>query len=150
MLGYHKIQTICVAAILASLMAACSSVPTPKLPFVGGANKDDAKNNPSIAQNVTESTEQVTTETAPPVVPKFVPGDLLGLDVNQLDGLLGTPAFVRQEGLGNYRRYDSQRCNLIVLFERDVSGRTVSAALEAGSFFSSAERPELQDCLNGF
>ncbi len=126
-------------------VTACSSVP--KLPLIGGKDKNSTV---AVTSLVNDPASSAVVEPQTPPAPKFFSGDLLGLEASQIDGLLGTPSFVRREGQGQFRRYDGQKCNLIVLLTRDASGRIVSTGLEAASFFSSSGKPDLQECLNGF
>ncbi len=157
------------ACVLVSLVGVCSCSSVPGLGIL--KRGDDAKLATSASSDANAAPgdetgpspdsasvdpvlgveSQPNPESTPePIVNGLIPSDIFGLTADQLDGQLGAPAFVRQEGRGTYRRYDGRVCNLIVLMTSDASGRQVATVLEATSFNSSAQKPELQTCLNGF
>ncbi len=148
------------------LLGACSSVPkvgSLSNPFsknrnVEAADLDSAANND---ENPVEASPTDPSQTdplainraapaAPPTPPRFFVSDLMGLNVSQLDGILGSPSFVRREGAGQFRRYASEMCNLIIILQRDVSGRVVSTQLSSRGFIAGEPVLQTQECLNSF
>ncbi|MEX0645268.1 MAG: hypothetical protein WD076_08155 [Parvularculaceae bacterium] len=84
---------------------------------------------------------------AAPGKPAFTQADLIGLDAEAIDELLGTPALVRREGAGEFRRYALADCALIVILFANDEGAAAAAHLDAAAKSSSEEKPDLDLCL---
>jgi len=84
-----------------------------------------------------------------PEKPVFLQTDVLGLEANGLDALLGPAALIRREGSGEFRRYAFARCELIVILYPDESGNIAVRRLDAAAKNSGEDKPDLDRCLAG-
>ncbi len=79
----------------------------------------------------------------------FLQADVLGLDGEALDRLLGPAGLTRREGSGEFRRYAFERCELIVILYPDESGKAAVRRLDAAAKNSGEDKPDLDRCLAG-
>lgn len=84
-----------------------------------------------------------------PERPIFQQADVLGLEADALDRLLGPAALTRREGSGEFRRYAFERCELIVILYPDESGKAAVRRLDAAAKNSGEDKPDLDHCLAG-
>ena len=82
-----------------------------------------------------------------PLEPIFELDDVLGRRANDVDAILGSPALIRREGNGEFRRYGLRDCALIVILYPDEQGVVRVAHVDAAALRSSAPKPDVQRCL---
>lgn len=117
------------ASLAAILLAGCASVEGPASPV-------------STGSGIEEGIEPIV-----PQGPVYVRSDFAGVLGSSVDARLGAPALVRREGEGEFRRYNLQNCNLIVILYPDELGRARVTQLETATK-SSADAPlTLEECL---
>lgn len=75
-----------------------------------------------VPDSATDETAPLASRTAP-AGPDPTPAQLVGLDADQLDRLLGTPDFTRADGPAQIRQYREAGCVLDVFLYSDSAGR---------------------------
>ncbi len=65
-----------------------------------------------------------------------------------LEALFGAPNFVRREGVGEFRRYDTPSCRIYAVVMPDPDGRQLVKSLNVGSLKASDPVPVFGECLN--
>lgn len=107
----------------------------------------------SAALVLSACTTSAVDETAPPKAaltpapPAYVLNRLLGASQSALEAQLGSPALIRREGAGEYRRYSLSTCSLIVILYPDENGVDRVAHVEAAARKAQSEKPNLEKCL---
>ncbi len=74
-----------------------------------------------VPDSATDETAPLASRTAP-AGPDPTPAQLVGLDADQLDRLLGTPDFTRADGPAQIRQYREAGCVLDVFLYSDSAG----------------------------
>ena len=84
-----------------------------------------------------------------PAAPVFSQADFMGGTSSEVESLVGEANLVRQEGVGDYRRYGLKECVLIVIFAPDENDVSRVAHIDAAALKSGEEKPDLDECLGG-
>ncbi|WP_306252020.1 hypothetical protein [Parvularcula sp. IMCC14364] len=74
----------------------------------------------------------------------LVEADFIGQPVFRLETFFGDPTFVRSEGVGEFRRHDTDTCRVYVLM---TGGTGVVDRLTVGGVMAGDASPRLRDCL---
>ena len=82
-----------------------------------------------------------------PSGPPIDPIQFVGKPPSELEKIVGAPALVRAEGLGEFRRYDGPDCSVYALVKKSGASPETVASVTAGARFAGADRPETGVCL---
>ncbi|MBO6783155.1 MAG: hypothetical protein JJ899_07780 [Alphaproteobacteria bacterium] len=117
---------------LAAALAGCSA---------GGAGPQDNRSTSARAATPAQSTA--------PARPRADLQDLLDADEARVDGYLGRPRIVRNEGAGEMRMYRSEACVVhVFLFPR--AGRLTAAHVEARAGNRRLDPDQTDACIASF
>lgn len=83
----------------------------------------------------------------PSARPAFKVGDVLGKSADAVDRLFGSPALVRREGDGEFRRYGLKTCSVIVIFFPDERAERTAGFIDSAAKTSGEGKPDLGACL---
>lgn len=81
--------------------------------------------------------------------PVFTRADVMSKTALELDASFGEPALVRREGKGEFRRYDLDRCGLIVILLANGAGEMAVTRIDAAAKTSDVAAPDVDHCLSG-
>ena len=126
-MSVSRISRTTIVALFAAALSACATTDTPQA---------SAKSEPGDLQ-------------AAILEPVFTRDDVMSKTASELDATFGEPALVRREGKGEFRRYDLDRCGLIVILLADASGQMATSHIEAAAKTSADAAPEVDHCLSG-
>lgn len=129
------------AAISLAALSACQTPPVPEDPR-------PAAPTPQAEAPATPEPRAKPANSRPAAVPAR-DSDFLGKPPSALDAALGEPAFVRREGQGEFRRYDTPRCRVYAVITTENGSRPLIRTLSVGSASAAQAAPSLSDCLSG-
>ncbi|MEM9704473.1 MAG: hypothetical protein AAF850_00195 [Pseudomonadota bacterium] len=84
---------------------------------------------------------------AAPKKPVFTLADVIGRRTDELDEKFGTPALIRREGPGEFRRYTLAGCALIVITYPSENGERRASHVSASALQSTEASPSPEACL---
>lgn len=139
-------QTTPLVFASALALAGCSLGTSGWLP---GGSSDEPSGQASTSAPIATTTRSEAPTNTRRSAPRARLADLMGADAARLDGFLGKPEIVRQEGPAQLRLYRSTTCVLHV-FLYPADGRVTATHIEGRNETARLEERQLNTCVASF